>query len=117
MGWAWNKWLFYGSGGGAQGTVDTQLVNATGVAFDHTNRPTYRGWYAGFGAEYVLAQSGFVDVIGGLEYQHIDLGTQYNASSADNFSPSPPGVNGRNVALKDDLVRVRVSLKINPLSR
>ena len=117
LGWAWDKWLFYGSGGAAQGTVDTQLVNANGARFDFTNRPTYRGWYAGFGGEYLLNKGSFVDVILGLEYQHIDLGTQYNPSSADNFSASPPGVNGRNIAVKDDLVRFRVSLKTNPFWR
>jgi outer membrane immunogenic protein len=116
LGWAWDKWLFYGSGGAAEGGVSSNLVNASGAIFDTTKGPNYRGWYAGFGSEYLLSKGSFVDVLVGLEYQHIDLGTRFNASSADGFVASPPGVNGRNITVKDDLVRVRLSLKINPFA-
>jgi outer membrane immunogenic protein len=116
LGWAWDKWLVYGTGGAAQSTVDARLVNGNGTIFDTSNRPTYRGWYAGFGTDYLLNKGTYVDMIVGLEYQHIDLGTAYNPSSADNFAPSPPGVNGRNVNVKDDMVRFRLSLKFNPFA-
>ena len=116
LGWAMDKWLVYGTGGGAtNGGVDSKLVSGAGATFDTTVAPRYKGWYAGVGTEYMLSKGSFADVIVGVEYQHIDLGTQYNASSADNFSPSPPGVNGRSISLKDDLVRFRLSLKTNPV--
>jgi outer membrane immunogenic protein len=114
LGWAWDKWLFYGSGGGAQGGINSKLVNGSGSTFDTTVGPNYRGWYAGFGSEYLLNKGSYVDVLVGLEYQHIDLGTRYNGSSADNFSAS--GANGRNITVKDDVVRFRLSLKVNPFA-
>jgi outer membrane immunogenic protein len=113
LGWAWQNWLLYGDGGGTRSTVGSQFING-GVA-DNTNGPTYKnGWYAGGGVEYVLVKGGIFDLIGGVEYQHMNLGTQANLDSADGFAPSPPGVNGRNIGAKEDLVRVRLSVKLNP---
>ena len=61
----------------------------------------------GGGVEYALADH----LIVGLEYQHVDAGTAFHASSADGFSASPPGVNGRNIDGKEDIVRARISVK------
>jgi hypothetical protein len=53
------------------------------------------------------------NIIAGIEYQHVDVGTAYHASSADAFGPSPPGVNGRNISATEDIVRARLSLKFD----
>ena len=56
------------------------------------------------------------DLIAGLEYQHLDLGTQLHNSRLDAFSACPPGVNCRNVSATQDIVRFRLSVKINPFA-
>jgi outer membrane immunogenic protein len=113
LGWAWNNWLFYGDGGWARGSVQTQLSPSVGSPFDMTSQ-NQDGWYAGGGAEYMLIKGSAVDVIVGLEYQHIDLGSASTRSSLDGFQSSPPGINGRNIDAKEDIVRGRLSLKWNP---
>lgn len=113
LGWAWNDWLVYGTGGWARAGVSSNFIQNSGVVFDNTNS-TNSGWYVGGGVDYVLNKGSFADLIAGLEYQHVDLGTKYNASSADNYGPSPPGDNGRNISLTEDIVRVRLMVKLNP---
>jgi len=114
LGWAWNNWLFYGDGGYAWGQVKTRLFNTTNGHTSDFTAQNQNGWYAGGGVEYMLIKGSVVDVIVGLEYQHVDFGTASTLSSFDNFQPSPPGVNGRNVDAKEDIVRARLSLKWNP---
>jgi outer membrane immunogenic protein len=108
LGVAVQNWLFYGDGGYATGRVNSQLINSNGTAFD-AGSATQNGWYAGAGIEYAFSPRW----VAGIEYQHIDLGTSFHASSADNFGPSPPGANGRNIGAKDDVVRARISYKFN----
>jgi len=115
LGWAWGDWLFFGGGGWARGNVHSQVASPSGVV-DVTNDPPHTGWYAGGGVEYMLMKGQVVDLIVGLEYQHIDLGTEFQAASSDGFSPAPPGVNGRNIGATEDLVRARVSVKLNPFA-
>jgi len=114
LGVAWQNWLVYGVGGGATGSVSSVLYAPSGALFDTTNGPKYTGYYAGGGFDYVFGHTRLIDMIGGIEYEHIDLGTQYLASSADGFIPSPPGVNGRNVSAKEDIVWGKVTVKLNP---
>jgi outer membrane immunogenic protein len=116
LGYAWSNWLIYGDGGGAWSSVNTNLnTNLPGAALFDFSSAKYNGWYAGGGVEYVLLRGAWVDLIGGVEYQHIDLGTQTQLSALDGFRACPPGVNCRNVGATEDLVRVRLSLKWNPL--
>ena len=63
-----------------------------------------------------LLRGGWADLIAGLEYQHIDLGTQLELSPLDGFNPCPPGVNCRSVKATEDIVRFRLSFKINPFA-
>jgi outer membrane immunogenic protein len=114
VGWAWADWLFFGEGGWAAGTIETQLVNSNGTLFDTSRNSDYlNGWYAGGGVNYAAYKSAVMDVIVGVDYRHIDLRTHFQSSSADGFSGSPPGVNGRNVGGTADQVRFTVSLKTN----
>jgi outer membrane immunogenic protein len=113
LGYAWDKWMVFGSGGWAGTTINTNLVNIAGPPFDPT-WSRYDGWYAGFGFEYMLFKGPLADVIVGAEYQHIDFGTRLDRSSLDGFFPCPPGVNCRNVSATEDIARARVSFKWNP---
>lgn len=106
LGVAWDKWLVYGTGGWATGKVDTQLMLA-GTTFDRTSHDQ-DGWFAGGGVEYALTQN----LIVGIEYQHIDLGTDFHASTLDAGAACPPiGVNCRDVSASEDIVRARLSYK------
>jgi outer membrane immunogenic protein len=106
LGWAWDRWLVFGSGGWARLNVNSQELTTPPSVFDSTG-VRQDGWYAGGGVEYAVTNN----IIAGIEYQHVDVGTAYHASSADGFGPSPPGVNGRNISATEDIVRARLSLK------
>ena len=118
LGYAWADWLLYGTGGWAGGSVQTRLINPgpTPVTFDNTGATSTNGWYAGGGVEHVVFRGNWADLIAGLEYQHLDLGTQLHNSRLDAFSACPPGVNCRNVSATQDIVRFRLSVKINPFA-
>jgi len=113
LGWAWNTWLLYVDGGWATGIVKTRLVPTGGAAFDFTSE-RQDGWYVGGGLDYLLTSTGFADIIVGLDYKHVDLGTKSHLSSLDAFGPSPPGVNGRDISAKEDIVSLRLTFKVNP---
>jgi outer membrane immunogenic protein len=114
LGWAWGDWLLYGSGGWAITDVQTRLVSlTTGFQFDHTGAQHRDGWYVGFGVEHVVYKGGWADLIVGAEYQHLDFGTALELSSLDGLASCPPGVNCRNVSATEDILRFRVSAKIN----
>jgi outer membrane immunogenic protein len=115
LGLAWADWMIYGEGGWAHATVQSQL-NAPGIGPADATSAGYNGTFFGGGIEHVLIVVGpTAALIGGLEYQHIDLGTQLHLSSLDLFRSCPPGVNCRTIGAKEDIFRVRVSLKFNPV--
>ena len=114
LGWAWGDWLLFGSGGWAATDVQTRLVNlTTGFQFDQAGARHQNGWYVGFGVEYVVYKGGWADLIAGAEYQHLDFGTEVERSPLDGFASCPPGVNCRAVSATEDIVRVRLSAKVN----
>jgi outer membrane immunogenic protein len=111
LGVAWGDWLFYGEGGGAWSEVQTQLVAVGGALFD-SNAQNRHGYYAGGGFDYVLAKGPLMDLIAGLEYQHVGLGTGFMPSPADAFSST--GANARTVSAHEDLVLAKLTVKWNP---
>jgi outer membrane immunogenic protein len=114
VGYAWGNWLLFGDGGGAWADVHSNLLAPPTLIFDNTSQ-RYAGWYAGVGFEYMLLRGVLADVIVGAEYQHIDLGTKLHLSTQlDGGLACPPGVNCRNIGATEDLVRARLSVKINP---
>jgi len=110
LGLAWDKWLVYGTGGWATGTVETQVLSGTGtVSLDRTSHDQ-DGWFAGGGVEYALTQN----LIFGVEYQHIDLGDDFHRSTADAGLPCPPiGYHCRDIGASEDIVRARLSYKFS----
>jgi outer membrane immunogenic protein len=103
LGWAANNWLFFTTGGYAEGTVVSRLVEPNRTVFDWTSKDE-DGWFVGGGIEYALAKN----VILGVEYQHVDFGTTFHPSSADGFVAGP---NGRDIGASEDIVRARLSFK------
>jgi outer membrane immunogenic protein len=91
LGWTWDRFFIYGTGGGAWGKVDTTLtascsvggcgnngnVNVTSTDFSNTQG----GWVAGAGVEAVV----YGNWTAKLEWLHIDLG---NVTDAFSTSPS-----------------------------
>ena len=106
LGWAWDRWLAFASGGWARLNVNSQELTVPPTVFDTTS-VHQNGFYIGGGVEYAVTNN----IIAGIEYMHVDVGTAFHASSADAFGPSPPGVNGRNISATEDIVRVRLSVK------
>jgi len=114
LGVAWNDWLFYGTGGGAWGEVQTQLLTGpTATIFDSMAQARH-GWYAGAGFDYAVVKGAFMDFIVGVAYRHIDLGSGFITSTADAFSVT--GSNARTITAREDLVLATVTLKLNPWS-
>jgi outer membrane immunogenic protein len=117
-GWAWDKWLLYGQGGWAGGQVNSRVIaTATGIPFEGSFSPFYNGWFAGVGVDYVLFKGGFADLIVGVDYQHVDLGSRLHTSTLD-AAPNvcPPGVNCRTIGATSDIVRASLTVKVNPFT-
>jgi outer membrane immunogenic protein len=115
-GYAWENWLLYGTGGWATGYVSTrQIIILTGVE-EFPSRTSLRqdGWYVGAGFEYMALRGQVADVILGIDYKHIDLGTGFHCN---NIGISCLGVDpgsAIDVRTTSDVVTARLSFKFNP---
>ena len=104
VGWAVDRVLFYGTGGGAFANVQTTL-NGTGTTH------TQAGWTAGLGAEFAFADNWTAKV----EWLYVDLGSQ-SASGVCSIAlcGGPPALPfSVNTSLTENLVRVGVNYKFN----
>jgi outer membrane immunogenic protein len=106
LGYAWDRWMVYGTGGYANGKIYSKIYNATFTTLLADSDERHSGWYAGVGAEYFLTKFWMSDVILGLEYQHIDLGTERQVDPVGRFD----GDFNANV----DIVRARLVFKWTP---
>jgi outer membrane immunogenic protein len=102
LGYAWNRWILFGTGGVAFTDERVQLCS---LAFGCGSQShVVAGWTAGGGVEYALANNWSAK----LEYLHNDFGSQY-------FSQTPDAGGGffhaRSVTLTDDIVRAGVNYK------
>ncbi|NGX98035.1 MAG: porin family protein, partial [Candidatus Afipia apatlaquensis] len=73
LGWVWDRWLVYGTGGGAFAGIDYR-TDYTGFAVNNpiTDSRTLSGWVAGGGVEYAVANNWTVRA----EYLYYDLGNE-----------------------------------------
>ncbi len=98
--------LLYATGGFATAEIESRAITvATGaVAFAAQER--HNGWYAGVGVDYAISPN----VVVGIEYQHISLGTERHCPD-----PTCPGAGGgfvdRDIDAEIDVVKARVSFK------
>ena len=93
VGYAYDRWLPYVTGGVAYGNV--QAVQPTG-----TSTSTNVGWTAGAGLEYGIDRNWSAKA----EYLHIDLGTA-------TFMGAASGTSSLAVPVTDELVRVGVNYR------
>lgn len=115
LGVAWQDWLVYGVGGVARGAVgNTQTILASGAVDDSTNGQNHTGWYAGAGLDFMTVKTQLVDLILGVEYEHIDLGTVQECQQFGGATFCFPAVSGeRNIGTKEDIVWGKLTLKFN----
>ena len=109
LGFTWDRFMLYGSGGWAGAMVNTREADtATGLGVN-TTRGWHSGWYAGAGIDYVFYQTKGTDWILGVEYQHVDF-----ADSVRHFvGTTPVGIATRDVDLTADYVRAKLTVKLN----
>jgi outer membrane immunogenic protein len=118
VGYAFDRWMIYGTGGYAQanlkGTYCSTVTGACGVPLTVQNGASRNdGWFAGAGIDYMIHKGSLVDVILGAEYQHWDV------DSKNAFCFSAAGCGTRTGADYDlsahgDIFRAKLTIKYNP---
>jgi outer membrane immunogenic protein len=113
LGYAWDRWMVFVTGGGASATLKGQscstVTGLCGVTSSNGATRDQWGWYAGGGFDYMVHKGPLVDVVLGVEYQHFDVGNKNafcgaldcNVASAGPYDLSTTG----------DLVRARLTIK------
>jgi outer membrane immunogenic protein len=120
-GMAWDTLLLYVTGGGMYaglhgtycntspgGAPIVPLCGPPQTLIQNGNSGNW-GYYAGVGIEGVLYKGPLVDVIGGLEYRHFDVGTK----NAYCFNPGCAPVTGADydLSMHGDMIQARLSIK------
>jgi outer membrane immunogenic protein len=112
LGYAWDRWMIFGTGGWAsadlKGTYCSAVTGICGPSFTGQNGASRNnGWYAGGGIDYMVHSGTLVDLILGVEYQHIDL----DSKSAFCGNPSCTAASSFDLDGKADIVRARLTIK------
>ncbi len=119
LGYAFDRWLVYGTGGLAVAKVNFQQINAYPSLFagDPPFSPTdffsasdtRTGWTVGGGVEYAFLNNWSVKA----EYLHVDLGTIGGTSTT--IDPSFPAVlvSSHSTDFKADIVRAGINYRFN----
>src|SRR5262245_24875293 len=63
LGYAWDRWMIYGTGGYANGSIQTRRVSSSGTILDDSGRVRHDGWFAGAGVEVFLTRFLWSDLI------------------------------------------------------
>jgi outer membrane immunogenic protein len=107
LGFAFNNFLVYGTGGYANGRIQTDtIVTTTGVLTSITSG-RHGGWYAGAGIDMFVTKIWWSDLIIGIEYQHVDLESRLHVD----VLPGATGINNRNMSATDDVIRAKATFK------
>jgi len=108
LGYAWDRWMIYGTGGWASANIKGQYLLAGVQAFPNfVGQSRNDGWFAGGGLEYMVYKGALVDVIFGAEYQHFDVRSKL--AFTDFGTPGQP--NTFNQGATGDIVRARLTIK------
>jgi outer membrane immunogenic protein len=110
LGYAWDRWMIYGTGGYATASVKGQyLLGGVEVAATRpfSGQSWNHGWFAGGGFEYMAHKGALVDVILGVEYQHVDLRSE--RAFNDTVFVGAPFSFDQDAVL--DIVRARLTIK------
>ena len=110
FGYAWDRFMIYGTAGAAWAGTDVNVLGPVAPAgvTDSQNRV---GWTAGLGGEWAAWTAPWGAVTFKLEYLHADFGTRQYVN--------PPVINAggtvvtRDVKLTDDMFRAGMNVKFN----
>lgn len=105
LGYAWDNWLLYGTGGYANGEIRTDENLVAGGPIVNAGGAWHGGWFAGGGIEYGVNQF----VVVGIEYKHLDFDTVLQTSLP--FT----NVETRNVSGTFDAVTARLTIRFGAL--
>ena len=85
VGHSFGNWMIYGTGGYANGRINTVATLADQVfSFSHER---HSGWYAGAGIDWYVTRFMWSDLILGVEYRHIELSDRtHNDGAAAQFN-------------------------------
>jgi outer membrane immunogenic protein len=117
IGYAFDRWMIYGTGGYAQadlkGTYCSSVTGACGTPLTNQSGASRNGgWFAGAGIDYMIHKGSLVDVILGAEYQHWDVDSK-NAFCF-NAGCTPATGADYNLAASGDIFRAKLTIKYNP---
>jgi outer membrane immunogenic protein len=109
IGWGFDRFMIYGSGGLARGEVNSRFIVVAGGATLSPDAQWHNGFYVGGGFDWLIHKGTGIDLILGAEYQHIDLGTDRH------FLPGGAVALGftRDVTMRQDVVRGKLTVKFN----
>jgi outer membrane immunogenic protein len=114
LGMTFGNWMIYGTGGFANGRVQTRTLNTTttpNALIDFTSE-RHDGWFAGVGADLFVTKFLYSDLIIGVEYQHVEFDTERHFD----LTRAAVGVNAftRDVDANVDVVRAKATFKWTP---
>jgi outer membrane immunogenic protein len=111
VGFAFNNVLLYGTGGYANGRIQTQtLVTSAPTVITSFTSARHTGWYAGAGIDYYVTKLWWSDLILGVEYQHVEFDSKLH----NDLLPGATGINNRFVDATLDVIRARITFKYSP---
>jgi outer membrane immunogenic protein len=106
LGYAWNNWMAFASGGYANGRIQSLvLVTSSPNTLTSFTSQRHDGWYAGGGVEMFVGHWLWSDTIIGLEYQHVEFNTERHVELLST------AVNNRDMGATMDLVQARITFK------
>ncbi len=121
LGVDWGNWLVYGVGGAAlNANVTSKAYLPSGVLSDIGVPQSAHGWYAGGGLDYLFYKTNLFDLIGGVEYEHVSLGTLTQCTVPQPGSaivtgcPGTIAADSRIISAREDAVWAKLTVKFNP---
>jgi outer membrane immunogenic protein len=76
VGHSFGNWMVYGAGGYATGRLQSRIQDLATGLFSSDEKTWNNGWYAGAGFDVYVTRFMWSDLIVGVEYRHIDLGSK-----------------------------------------
>jgi outer membrane immunogenic protein len=110
VGFAWERFLIYGTGGAAFASVGINVCGAV-VPICVSDSQVRTGWTAGAGVEWAAWPVSGGNLTFRIEYLHVDLGNDVLISPPVTIGPTV--FNSRNVRLTDEILRGGVSWKFD----
>jgi outer membrane immunogenic protein len=125
LGFAWDRWMIYGTGGYAAASIKGQYVCSNGQQVlggfsggtcagtnNLTGQSWNDGWFAGGGFEHMVHKGALVDVVLGAEYQHFDVRSK---RAFTDTSPFTRALFTFDQDARGDIVRARLTIKTQGL--